>query len=106
MPVGAEADRRYAEFCINGRIPGADLDWGLQDILIAVVDGLEGLTEAITTVFPKSAVQACIAHPLHNSLDYASWKDMDAMAQALKPIATAVSEPAALAEMEAFEAGL
>lgn len=78
---------------------------GVHDILIAVVDGLKGLAEAITTVFPKTAVQTCIVHLIRNSLDYAGWKDRKPMAQALRPIYTAVSEQAAQAELEAFAAG-
>jgi transposase-like protein len=78
---------------------------GVQDILIAVVDGLKGLAEAITAVFPKTTVQTCIVHLIRNSLDYAGWKDRKPMAQALRPIYTAVSEQAALVELEAFEAG-
>ena len=78
---------------------------GVQDILIAVVDGLKGLADAITAVFPKTAVQTCIVHLIRNSLDYAGWKDRKPMAQALRPIYTAISEQAALAELEAFEAG-
>jgi putative transposase len=76
---------------------------GCQDILIAVVDGLKGLPEAITTVFPKTTVQTCIVHLIRNSLDYAGWRDRKAMAQALRPIYTAASAEAALAALEAFE---
>ena len=77
---------------------------GVQDILIAVVDGLKGLAEAITAVFPKTTVQTCIVHLIRNSLDYASWKDRKPLSAALRPIYTAVSEQVALAELEAFEA--
>lgn len=75
---------------------------GCQDILIAVVDGLKGLAEAINTVFPRTTVQTCIVHLIRNSLDYASWKDRKLVAQALKPIYTAVSDEAAREELEAF----
>ena len=44
---------------------------GCQDILIAVVDGLKGLAEAIGTAFPRTTVQTCIVHLIRNSLDYA-----------------------------------
>ncbi len=78
---------------------------GCHDILIAVVDGLKGLTEAVTAVFPKTTVQTCIVHLIRNSLDYAGWKDRKTMSQALRPIYTAATQDAALAELLAFEAG-
>jgi transposase-like protein len=78
---------------------------GCQDILIAVVDGLKGLADAINTVYPKATVQTCIVHLIRNSLDYAGWKDRKLVAQALRPIYTAVSEEAARDELQAFAAG-
>ena len=48
---------------------------GVEDILIAVVDGLRGFAEAIEAVFPRPAVQTCIVHLIRNSLDFVSWKD-------------------------------
>jgi transposase-like protein len=78
---------------------------GCQDILIAVVDGLKGLADAINTVFPKTTVQTCIVHLIRNSLDYAGWKDRKRVAQALRPIYTAVSEEAARDELQAFAQG-
>jgi transposase-like protein len=78
---------------------------GLHDILIAVVDGLKGLTEAIASVFPKTTVQTCIVHLIRNSLDYASYKDRRALAAALKPIYQAPSAEAAAELLEAFAAG-
>jgi transposase-like protein len=77
---------------------------GLADILIAVVDGLKGLTEAIGAVYPKTTVQTCIVHLIRNSLDYASWKDRKSLAAALKPIYTAPSAEAAAELLEAFAA--
>ncbi len=78
---------------------------GVQDILIAVVDGLKGLAEAITTVYPKTTVQTCIVHLIRNSLNYASWKDRKPVAQALRTIYTAASDEAAAAALQAFAAG-
>ena len=78
---------------------------GCHDILIAVVDGLKGLADAINTVFPKTTVQTCIVHLIRNSLDYAGWKDRKLVAQALRPIYTAVSEAAASDELDAFAKG-
>src|ERR1700731_4651726 len=48
---------------------------GVEDILIAVVDGLKGFPEAIAAVFPPTIVQTCIVHLIRNSMDFASWKD-------------------------------
>ncbi len=76
---------------------------GCHDILIAVVDGLKGLPQAISTVFPKTTVQTCIVHLLRNSMEYAGWKDRKAIAAALKPIYTAISADTALDELERFE---
>jgi putative transposase len=78
---------------------------GVADILIAVTDGLKGMPEALGAVFPATTLQTCIVHLIRNSLDYASWKDRKALAAALKPIYSAASAEAALAELEAFEQG-
>jgi hypothetical protein len=59
---------------------------GVEDVLIAVVDGLEGFPEAITAVFPQAMVQTCIVHLLRHSLDFVSWKDRKPVAAALKGI--------------------
>ena len=48
---------------------------GLNDILIAVTDGLTGMPAALAAVFPRTTLQTCIVHLIRNSLDYASWKD-------------------------------
>ena len=44
----------------------------LQDILIAVTDGLKGFPEAINAVFPDTVVQTCIVHLVRHSLDFIS----------------------------------
>ncbi len=78
---------------------------GVADILIAVTDGLKGMPEALAAVFPATTLQTCIVHLIRNSLDYASWKERKALAAAIKPIYTATSAEAALAELDAFEQG-
>jgi putative transposase len=78
---------------------------GVEDILIAVVDGLKGFGEAINAVFPKTTVQTCIVHLIRNSLAYASWKDRKLIAVDLRPIYQAPSETAARTALEAFAAG-
>jgi putative transposase len=59
---------------------------GVLDILIAVTDGLSGMSQALEVVFPKTTLQTCIVHLIRNSLDYASWKDRKPLAAALRPI--------------------
>jgi putative transposase len=78
---------------------------GVEDILIAVTDGLKGMPEALAAVYPATTLQTCIVHLIRNSLDYASWKDRKALAQAIRPIYTAVSAAAAEAALRAFEEG-
>ena len=63
---------------------------GVEDILLAVVDGLKGFPEAITAVFPEATVQTCIVHLLRHSLNFVSWKDRKPVAVALKGIYRAV----------------
>ena len=59
---------------------------GLQDVLIACVDGLSGFPEAINTVFPQTDIQLCIVHRVRNSLKYVPWKDYRAVTADLKSI--------------------
>lgn len=75
---------------------------GLQDVLIAAVDGLTGFPEAIAAVFPKTEVQLCIVHMVRNSLKFVPFKDRKAIAADLKKIYTAPSEEVAVDELEAF----
>jgi putative transposase len=65
---------------------------GVQDILIACVDGLTGMDEAIQTAFPKTWVQLCIVHMVRNSLRYVSYKHRKEMAADLKEIYRAATE--------------
>jgi transposase-like protein len=62
---------------------------GCEDILIAVTDGLAGMSEAIEAVYPATTRQTCLVHLLRQRLDLASWKDRNALAAALRPIYTA-----------------
>lgn len=78
---------------------------GVNDILIAVKDGLKGMPEALAAVFPATTLQTCIVHLIRNSLDYSSWKDRRALAAAIRPICTAPSAEAAEAELDAFADG-
>ena len=77
---------------------------GLNDILIAVVDGLKGFPEAITSVFPEAVVQTCIVHLIRNSLAFVSWKDRKTILPAIKAIYRAENADTALIRLEEFEA--
>ena len=78
---------------------------GVEDVLVAVVDGLKGFPEAILAVFPEATVQTCIVHLLRHSLDFVSFKDRKLVAAALKDIYRAVDALTAEAALTAFEAG-
>ena len=78
---------------------------GVEDVLLAVVDGLKGFPEAILAVFPEATVQTCVVHLLRHSLDFVSWKDRKPVAAALKGIYRAVDAAAAEAALAGFEAG-
>jgi putative transposase len=80
-------------------------DRGVQDILIAVVDGLKGFPEAIAAVFPRTQVQACIVHLIRNSLSFVSWKERKAVAAALKEVYRARNAETGQAALDAFDDG-
>ena len=77
---------------------------GVNDILIAVVDGLKGFPEAISTVFPQTLVQTCIVHLIRNSLAFVSWKDRKAIMPWIKAIYRAENADMALVRLDEFEA--
>jgi putative transposase len=79
---------------------------GVEDILIAVVDGLKGFPEAIVAVFPEAMVQTCIVHLLRHSLDFVSYKDRRTVAAALKGVYRANDAAGGEAALAAFEAGV
>jgi putative transposase len=78
---------------------------GVEDVLIAVVDGLKGFPEAIVAVFPEATVQTCIVHLLRHSLDFVSYKDRKTVAAALKDIYRAMDAAAGEAALAAFDTG-
>jgi transposase-like protein len=75
---------------------------GVQDILIASVDGLTGFPEAIASVYPKTEVQRCIIHQIRNSTKFVSYKDIKALMADLKKVYTAVDEQTAFYELDSF----
>ena len=78
---------------------------GVADVLIAVVDGLKGFPEAITTIFPQAQVQTCIVHLIRYSMEFASWKERKPIAAALKAVYRAESVQAAQLALEEFDTG-
>ena len=78
---------------------------GCHDILIAVTDGLKGMSEALAAVYPATTLQTCIVHLLRNSLEFGNWKERKPLAAALRPIYTAPSADAAMTALDDFERG-
>jgi putative transposase len=76
---------------------------GVEDILLAVVDGLKGFPQAIVSVFPDTVVQTCIVHLMRHGLDFVSYKDRKPVAAALKGIYRAVDAAAGEAALTAFD---
>jgi len=76
---------------------------GVDDILIAVVDGLKGFPEASTSVFPQTAVQTCVVHLIRHSLAFVTWKDRKAILPSIQAIYRAESADLALVRLEKFE---
>lgn len=76
---------------------------GLHDVLIACVDGLKGLPEAIESVFPEAEVQLCIVHMVRNSLKFVSYKDRKNIAADLKNVYRAATVELAEEALTVFE---
>ena len=76
---------------------------GYKDILIACMDGLKGLPEAIKSLFPNVCIQNCIIHKNRNSVRYVSYKDMKESVSDLKTIYKAPTEEIALSQLDNFK---
>ena len=76
---------------------------GIDDILIAAVDGLKGFPEAIKSIFPKTEVQLCVIHQIRNSLKYVASKNQKEFINDLKPVYKAVSKEIAESELLKLE---
>ena len=94
MWAGEHGDGEGAKFWL--RVLSEIKNRGTADVLMVVCDGLKGLPDAIAAVWPQAVTQTCVVHLLRNSFRYASRKDWDAIARALRPVCTAPSEAAAL----------
>ena len=76
---------------------------GVEDILVAVCDGLTGFPDAIAAAFPQTTVQTCIVHMVRNSLRYVSWGNRKAIAAELRKIYRSATVDEAEAALTAFE---
>jgi putative transposase len=76
---------------------------GLEDILIACVDGLNGFPEAINAIFPQTEVQLCVIHQIRNSLKYVASKNQKEFMADLKPVYKAETIAGAETALDALE---
>lgn len=76
---------------------------GVEDILIACVDGLTGFPNAIGAIFPKTEIQQCIIHQIRNTTKFVSYKDIKVLMADLKRVYAAPSEETAVFELDSFE---
>lgn len=76
---------------------------GVNDILIAAIDGLKGFEQAIISVFPQTEIQRCIVHQIRNSCKFVGWKDRKRFCSDMKLIYTSPNEEAGLSALDSFE---
>jgi putative transposase len=76
---------------------------GVEDVLVACVDGLTGFPEAIEAVFPQAWVQTCIVHQIRNSMRFVAYQDRRRVAADLKPVYRAVNADAAAQALQRFD---
>ncbi|WP_196602515.1 IS256 family transposase, partial [Pectinatus frisingensis] len=98
MYVGENESAKYWLSIMNGL-----KNRGVEDILIACVDGLSGFPQAIEAVYPQTEIQQCIIHQIRSSTRYVSYKDIKALMADLKLVYAAPTEETALAELDHFK---
>ena len=98
MYVGQNESAKFWLSILNGL-----KNRGVQDILIACVDGLTGFPQAIEAVYPETEVQQCIIHQIRNTTKFVSYKEIKALMADLKRVYAAPTEEIALAELDAFD---
>ena len=96
--LGASESAKYWLAVLNGL-----KNRGVQDILIASVDGLSGFVEAIEVAFPRTEVQRCVIHQIRATTRYVSYKDIKQFTADLKPIYKAATEELALMALDEFD---
>lgn len=97
--LGATESSKYWLSVLNGL-----KNRGVEDILIASIDGLSGFVEALNVAYPKTEVQRCIIHQIRNSTRYVSYKDLKAFTADLKPIYKASDEALGISALDEFDA--
>ena len=97
MWVGENESAKFWATVLNGL-----RNRGVEDIFIACTENLNGFSDAIAAVYPKTDIQNCIIHQLRNSSKYVSYKDLKALMADLKAVYTAPDEASALAALEFF----
>ncbi|MGL5278793.1 MAG: IS256 family transposase [Cetobacterium sp.] len=76
---------------------------GVEDILIACVDGLTGFSNAIEAVYPQTQIQQCIIHQIRSSTQFVSYKDIKVLIADLKLVYKVTTEESALLNLELFD---
>ena len=99
MWIGENESAKYWLGILNGL-----KNRGVNDMLIACVDGLTGFAGAIEAVYPKTEIQQCVIHQIRNSTKYVSYKDIKLLMADLKKVYGAVNEPAAMNALDDFDA--
>jgi transposase-like protein len=97
MYVGENESAKFWLSILNGL-----KNRGVKDILIACIDGLTGFPQAISAVFPETAIQHCIIHQIRNTTKFVSYKDIRALMADLKKVYAASTEEIARLELESF----
>ena len=87
ITIGENESAKYWMTVLNGL-----KNRGVQDILVLCADGLTGLKEAISAIFPKTEYQRCIVHQIRNSLKYVPYTDKKELANDLKTVYQASTE--------------
>lgn len=97
MYVGENESARFWLSIMNGL-----KNRGVEDILIACVDGLNGFPQAIEAVYPQTGIQQCIIHQIRNTTRFVSYKDIKNLMADLKRVYAAPTEETAREELESF----
>ena len=98
MYVGQNESAKFELSILNGL-----KNRGVEDILIACVDGLTGFPQAIEAVFPQTEIQQCIIHQIRNTTKLVSYKEIKALMADLKRVYAAPTEKIALEELDSFD---
>ena len=98
MYVGQNESAKFWLSILNGL-----RNRGVEDILIACVDGLTGFPQAIEAVFPDTEIQQCIIHQIRNTTKFVSYKELKSLMADLKRVYAAPTEEIALAELDSFD---